>query len=949
MPCFMHYRFIHFRRSIMGLLLGVLTQFSTIGQPDEDWMKELLVNPSVNLKKMTGNTFLAQLKPEAYLNPELKNRFKPVRRLDGNWLVVQSDSVGILMAHATQIYPVNDKWKWSKSIFSLPKGKKVSFLVDFISNDKQQIHRTAQKYQLHRITDRYYQGFGKRKLLAALAKESCVSFLSLESLEAQEESRVIDLNLNANVISRIHAERPDLNGEGVIISVKENAYNSTDLDLRGRSTPSGLEAESLSNHATEMATIIAGAGNSFITGRGVARGAHLTGASFEVLFPEAKEDYDRLGVHLQNHSYGTEVENFYGLSAQAYDESTQNDSTLIHVFSIGNSGQEVPVEGKYTGIGPFANMTGNFKSAKNVLTIGAVDSVGRSQVFSSRGPTFDGRVKPDLSAYSMVGSSNSAAMVSGTLALLQQSFKNQTGQYPASSLLRALLVTGCEDLDAPGPDYERGFGMLNAYRSLSLLSSGQFVNSSLNANHTDWNYDLEVDATVAQVTIALVWNDPPGNPGDQKPLINDLDLQVISPSGQVYLPWVLDSSPDVDRLKAPAVRRKDVATNTVEVVSFLVEESGTYQLQVSGTLLTEKQSYSVVYRADTLNTFEWNYPVKGANMPYNGETGTYFRWENTLSSPTGSLIYSYLGNSDWQVLDAAVNLKQKSWRWEEADRQPAGVVTAAMVVGVDTFKTEPFTISSALSSSVGFNCGDSLLLAWENVNGVASYAVRQPGDQYLEDYQLLQDTSLLIYSPDNPFFSITPMLQDYQLLPTYTFDYQEQAAGCFVKSFFQEVDVEMGIYLNLQLSSTYGINNLRIESWKNQRYELLYESTTIKENERVLDAFPNQGYNKYRLTIEFINGQMLQEEIGDTYYLTEKDVLVFPNPIKSGDQLFVYSRENASLGRCSVYDVQGRLVLDQELQSTREAISVHDLRPGLYTYIITLDGRQNKGKLLVNE
>src|SRR4030095_10435784 len=123
--------------------------------------------------------------------------------------------------------------------------------------------------------------------------------------------------------------------------------------------------------------------------------------------------YQQYNVSVQNHSYGTGIENFYAADAMAYDASVITRSTLTHVFSAGNSGGSASASGIYTGITGFANLTGSFKMAKDIITVGHTDSFGIVLPLSSRGPAYDGRLKPELVAFGEDGSSGAAAIVSG--------------------------------------------------------------------------------------------------------------------------------------------------------------------------------------------------------------------------------------------------------------------------------------------------------------------------------------------------------------------------------------------------------------------------------------------------------------------------------------------------------------------------------------------------------
>ena len=142
-----------------------------------------------------------------------------------------------------------------------------------------------------------------------------------------------------------------------------------------------------------MATMMAGGGNTWYNTKGAAWGSNLSSASFQNLFPEPNSYYQTSSILIQNHSYGTVVENYYGPEAVGYDASVINNNSLLHFFSAGNSGTFASTTGQYSGIAGYANLTGNFKQAKNIITVGHTDSFGIVLAPSSKGPAFDGRVK----------------------------------------------------------------------------------------------------------------------------------------------------------------------------------------------------------------------------------------------------------------------------------------------------------------------------------------------------------------------------------------------------------------------------------------------------------------------------------------------------------------------------------------------------------------------------
>jgi hypothetical protein len=122
----------------------------------------------------------------------------------------------------------------------------------------------------------------------------------------------------------------------------------------------------------------------------------------------------------------------------------------------------------------------------NVLAVGATDESDVAAAFSSRGPTRDGRRKPDVSApgqrivstypsgssYAMLdGTSMAAPHVSGLVALLWSATPALIGDYDATYAIlrdsaRRLSDTQCGDA-AGAPNNVYGFGRIDAYAAVA--------------------------------------------------------------------------------------------------------------------------------------------------------------------------------------------------------------------------------------------------------------------------------------------------------------------------------------------------------------------------------------------------------------------------------------------------------------------------------------------------
>ncbi len=116
--------------------------------------------------------------------------------------------------------------------------------------------------------------------------------------------------------------------------------------------------------------------------------------------------------------------------------------------------------------------------ADSILTVGAVDSAGFATGFSSRGPTFDGRIKPNVAAkgYQSViaapwgdiqqgnGTSFSSPITAGAVACLRQANPTKTNM----ELLYAIQQSANQ---ASSPDTLIGYGIPNFCIANSLLTS----------------------------------------------------------------------------------------------------------------------------------------------------------------------------------------------------------------------------------------------------------------------------------------------------------------------------------------------------------------------------------------------------------------------------------------------------------------------------------------------
>lgn len=447
-------------------------------------------------------------------------------------------------------------------------------------------------------------------------------------------------------------------GRGQILGVADTGIDADHPDLKGRvevvlhATP--LSAHDPWGHGTHVTCIAAG--------DGTASGGQLAGIAPEarVFFqslaadspqlqigigPTAllKESYGR-GVRVQNYSWGSSVKSRFTLDALDLDKFVYEHPDMLVVVACGNAGAQPPQGGADSRID--LNSLNSPGTAKNALTVGATCSprpdgpyaarrwndfgsnppsrppmsdlpvTGDASVvapLSSRGPSQDGRVKPDLLAPGIgiasacsadynpqdpfphfdgryrfaYGTSMAAPMVAGAAILLRQYFMEERGHQPTAALLKACLINAAqwmenalwEDEGIGKPNFHQGHGSLRLDRALPDAASGyamlfedidngspRALKAGTNlADDMPWKKRIDVGAG-HPFSITMVWTDPPG-----KFIQHQLDLVVTDPSGALRV-----GNPDLRRLPFESFDNR----NNVEKIVFDDPQPGSWLVQV---------------------------------------------------------------------------------------------------------------------------------------------------------------------------------------------------------------------------------------------------------------------------------------------------------------------------------------------------------------------------------
>ncbi len=539
-------------------------------------------------------------------------------------------------------------------------------------------------------------------------------------------------------------------GSGIVVAMGDDGRIGPHIDYRGR-VDQRYASGSSGNHGDHVAGTIIGAGNYDPDGRGNAPGAYLfTYQPFRNADSSSSHYYSHQ-VRITSTSYSNGCNAGYTSYASFADQTIYDHPELMHVFSAGNEG--IWTDCNY-GAGPgWGNVTGGIKVGKNTIAVGNVLYNDILSNGSSRGPAEDGRIKPDVcavgaSVYSTVegnsyatfsGTSMSCPGVTGVLATMYHAYKEtNNGSEPTSDLMKGILMNTAEDLGNPGPDFRYGYGRVNARRAHKAITDQTFFRDSVAQGESDIFY-VTVPAGIGELKVMLYWNDVEGTPAAQNPLVNNLQLVVTDPNNVDYNPWVLDHTPIVANLNAPAVRAVD-SLNNAEQVTLDNPAAGSYTLSVSGaTVPNGPQRYVLVYQYTPEDEIVLTFPNGGAALlPDSTEV---VRWD-ALSNGTGfTLDYSDDDGTTWNSIGTA-GANQRYKDWSVPGTLASDEVLVRVSRGSDSDQSD--SANTALRRVENFQapliCPDSIFFTWDPVPGAASYEIMHLDTAYMQIAGTVTDT-----------------------------------------------------------------------------------------------------------------------------------------------------------------------------------------------------------------
>jgi hypothetical protein len=762
-----------------------------------------------------------------------------------------------------------------------------------------------------------------------------VDFVDVPNRRAHEERQLNQSDLSVNAITTVHTRFPQLAGQGLTVSIKEDSFDASDIDFTGRLVPSSLFNPTFSPHATAIATLVGGGGNSAPSGKGVAWQARLATSSYKSLLPDDGAGLVQAGVSVQNHSYGVAaIENYYGLEAQAYDQQCRQFPQLVHVFSSGNVGSETSTEGAYAGIGKVANLTGQFKTSKNTLSVGATDEVGQVAPLSSRGPAYDGRIKPELVAYGVGGTSESAALVSGISLLVQQAYQQQNGNnLPPAALVKAVLCNSADDTSRPGIDFESGFGQVDAIGAVQTVRGQRFFQGSATAN-SPRTYSITVPPGQQELKVTLAWTDPDASPTAAQALVNDLDLELVHvASGRRWYPWVLSSYPQADSLVKLPKRRAD-HLNNVEQISIVVPEAGEYTVQVRGSTGMATQAFSVAYEYSA--GFDWIRPGDATNL--HPKATNILRWHWSGPAATGRLEYQPVGTAKWRLLQASVPLAQANYSWAVPDTTTLARVR--MVTSPAIFLSDTFSIAQPQTPTVGYACEEEALLLWNSVPGVRQYQIYRLIQNQVEPYLTTADTALVLTKAQMQIrqYAVAPILGKIVGERGNTIDFTQQGTACYVKSFLPHTVVTDTVIFDLEVGTLYRLSAITLERLTADGPQAIQTISPVDSLQlSFLDHNPMPGRSEYRVRLDLADGRVIYSDPEEVQFTPSGQVQAYPNPIVAGDLLHILVAENPD-ARIQLYDITGKLRRESTESGAIKVFSTDGLAKGMYLLRVSTEG-----------
>ena len=461
------------------------------------------------------------------------------------------------------------------------------------------------------------------------------------------------------------------------------------------------------------------------------------------------------GARIHSNSWGAAVAGQYTIDSANTDSFVWNNRDMVITFSAGNEGVDANADGVVDN-----DSTGAPGTSKNVITVGASEgartdnypcdtnltytssdtyqsgqtcgSMGGNQAnflgtagsrwgftaeplfsdvtagntqqmapFSSRGPTDDGRIKPDvvapgtwiLSGYSslyqegysgtvnpkngiyqwdgwgmpynsnykyMGGTSMSNPLAAGGATVVKDYYQKAHGIDASAALVKATLINSAVDLldenndgvndnAYPIPNIHEGWGLIN----LDAATDGtiQYVDEGTGLS-TGGSQTFDVMPTNGPLKVTLVWSDYPSTDTATINLVNDLDLTVAGGStyrGNVFSGGWSQTGGSADR------------RNNVENVYIQSPGTGAYTVTVNAyNVPNGPQKFALVVDGGTISTggpttgtLQGTVTESGTTSTISGATVTIVGGASTTTNSSGFYQFTNVAPNTYSVTASA--------------------------------------------------------------------------------------------------------------------------------------------------------------------------------------------------------------------------------------------------------------------------------------------------------
>ncbi len=578
---------------------------------------------------------------------------------------------------------------------------------------------------------------GNASSLEGIASLPNVAFIDHLSEEPEPLCDLSESFLNAGALK--HNTLRNLSGKGMIIGLGDGGELGEHIDFEGRilNEASGTYSSYL-DHGDKIAGLLAAKGNLKEEHAGLAPDAKILTQKTYRIFYYLDDYYNKYDLRITNNSYGSSFNctnaGRYEYYSTILDKQMVKYEDVIHVMAAGNSGEAVCDEGFPTG---YRTVLKGYGAAKNVLTVGAVGWDHKVLPSSGKGPALYGRIKPEITSlgdgnystgnyynYSVIGKTSAAtANATGIATLLYERYKQlHDGLNPKGALVKAVMCNTADDRGNHGPDFEYGFGVLNAENAVEALENEQYFLDEINTTGENKEFTFDVAPNKKQLKVMLYWNDIDQPIYDVPTLINDLDIKIIDPEGGEVLPWVLDHSPA--KVANNAIRGID-RINNIEQITLDNPKEGQYKVIVSGHNITSDVVKFVVTHTEIEEEFKITFPNEG-QIFHPGEL-FYMNWMSNLDNVTAYKVeFSLDGGSSWAVMNANYDAGKRVHPWYiNGNVSSSNVKMRVTALGTgksvtsDVFQILP-RVSDLVASPV---CGNYVNLSWTGNENAVAYEI----------------------------------------------------------------------------------------------------------------------------------------------------------------------------------------------------------------------------------